>query len=46
MNKNNCITVNNKDITDNKCVCNKLNEERFIYTPVTINRKKYKVKNM
>ena len=37
MNNNNCITDNNKETTNNKCVCNKLNEQRFMYIPVTIN---------
>ena len=37
MNNNNCMTDNNKDTTDNKCVCIKLNKQRFIYKPVTIN---------
>ena len=30
MNNNNCITDNNKGNTDNKCVCNNLNEQHFI----------------
>ena len=36
MNNHNCITDNNKGTTDNQCVYNKLNEQRFIYNPVTI----------
>ena len=37
MNNNNCIKDNNKDTTDNKCVCNKLNEQCSMYKTVTIN---------
>ena len=36
MNNHSCITDNNKGTTDNQCVYNKLNEQLFIYKPVTI----------